>query len=590
MSSTLPRKDLVRAGAAGISLRAADDGGMPTLHGHFAKFNEWTTINSSREGHFMERFQPGSFSKTLVEQKAQLRCLFQHGRDPLCGDKPLGPFEQLHEDGDVGAYYAVPMLETDYCRELIPGLRAGLYGASFRFAVMKEHVEDYPARTAVNPKGIPQRTVTEAKLYELGPVTFPAYAGSTAGLRSLTDLLDDVDAMQRATPLLLDESRLNRARVFLNRGVELEPENRSVEQTEHSYNNVVAYVGRTVWAMHPESLVTILNIVQERREGKRPSAAEIRARIGQPSETREAAEPESKIAVIPVTGTIAPRMQLMGNVSSAGTSIESLQEDFADAVADQNVSAIVFDIDSPGGSVDLVPEFAAQILAARGTKPIVAVANTFAASAAYWIAAACEEISVSPSGQVGSIGVYTSHTDQSGADKMDGLKTTLISAGKYKVEGNPYEPLSKEAQSEMQRRIDAYYDMFIGAVADGRGTTDEDVLENFGQGRMSMAQDAVDAGMADHVETFAQTIARLEEATGDEPVVIEPEDDGSDEPGLLGEHSETEPAPAASEGDALPHADAETTPPHVTDGSRGAGKPERRTPLIGVDTTEPWRL
>jgi HK97 family phage prohead protease len=183
-----PRENLVRAaGADAYELReAASDGGMPTLLGHFAVFNQWTEIDSFFEGRFLERFQPGAFAKTFSEGRDAMRVLFQHGRDPQIGDKVLGPVEVLEEQ-QAGAYYEVPLLDTSYNRDLLPGLAAGLYGASFRFRVVKEELNLKPETSDYNPEGIPERTVTEAMVREFGPVTFPAYASATAGLRSLTD-------------------------------------------------------------------------------------------------------------------------------------------------------------------------------------------------------------------------------------------------------------------------------------------------------------------------------------------------------------------------------------------------------------------
>src|SRR5712671_4212731 len=119
------RQAVIRASRQGIALRAATDGGMPTLYGHFAVFNRWTEIDSWMEGHFLERIAPGAFKKTFREQTPKV--LFQHGMDPQVGDKPLGPIESLAEDA-TGAAYEVRMLDTAYNRDLIPGLEAGLYG------------------------------------------------------------------------------------------------------------------------------------------------------------------------------------------------------------------------------------------------------------------------------------------------------------------------------------------------------------------------------------------------------------------------------------------------------------------------------
>lgn len=185
---------VIRAIAPGPELRAADaaaeasenPNGMPTLFGYGARFNEWTPISSYFEGEFLESIAPGAFRKTIRERGEQIRCLFQHGYDPVVGDKPLGPFDVLREDGE-GLYYEVPLLATSYNDDLVPGLESGLYGASFRMRVTREEFDEDPGVSDHNPEGLPERTIKEIQLFELGPVTFPAYDGATADCRSLTD-------------------------------------------------------------------------------------------------------------------------------------------------------------------------------------------------------------------------------------------------------------------------------------------------------------------------------------------------------------------------------------------------------------------
>jgi signal peptide peptidase SppA len=146
----------------------------------------------------------------------------------------------------------------------------------------------------------------------------------------------------------------------------------------------------------------------------------------------------------------------------------------------------------------------------RGAQtPVTAIANTLAGSAAYWLASQADEVVVSPSGFVGSIGVFARHVDESAALAQEGLKVTLISAGDYKVEGNPYEPLSDEAQAAIQALVNETYDAFVNDVAAGRNVSAGDVLAGFGQGRMFSAQGAVAAGLADRVDTFASTVQGL---------------------------------------------------------------------------------
>jgi HK97 family phage prohead protease len=188
---TPPRENLIRAVMPGLEFRDATEGELPDgvigiLRVLFSPVGEWTEINSAWEGNFLERFAEGAWKKTIRESAARVRSLFQHGMDPQVGDKPLGPIRML-EEGDRGGYGEVELLDTSYNRDLLPGLKAGLYGASHRFAAMREVWDDSPEPSEANPRGLPERTIKEARLAEFGPVTFPAYQGATAGVRSLTD-------------------------------------------------------------------------------------------------------------------------------------------------------------------------------------------------------------------------------------------------------------------------------------------------------------------------------------------------------------------------------------------------------------------
>ncbi len=513
MSATRPpRENLIRAIApdTGCELRSAPDGGMPTLYGHFARFNQWTEIDSLYEGHFLERIAPGAFAKTFSEQREQMRCLFEHGRDPSIGNKILGPITRLEED-EEGALYEVQLLDTAYNQELLPGLREGLYGASFRFSVLREDYVQRPRRSQHNPRGLPERTLLELRVPEFGPVTFPAYAGATAGVRSLTD-----DFLRRQ----LEPDQWPSTKVFFpadisTAGVSTSATSANVtlggERVARTrlFERSARFVSESAWAIESGTLQTIKTIIAERASGRELTPEEIEARIGSRAAPDASDEDSSgPVAVIPVYGPIVPRAGMFSRVSGL-SSVEDIRARFRAALADGNVQAIVFDIDSPGGAVDLIPELADEIRAARGAKPIVAVANTWAASGAYWLASQADRVVVTPSGEVGSIGVISSHDDLTGMNALQGIKTTEITAGKYKAELSPFRPLSDEARQALQEKIDGYYDMFVAAVAAGRGVSEDTVRSQFGQGRMVMAKTAVSLGMADEVDTLEATIARL---------------------------------------------------------------------------------
>lgn len=310
---------------------------------------------------------------------------------------------------------------------------------------------------------------------------------------------------------------------------------------DFQYARVAEFFRTNAWAVRAETLAVMQDVLRFRMEGGEMSRSEIRARL--PNDRREraigmaiisaalddfdalspgGAARENRrdalaqngngrtgsVAVIPIHGVIAPRASVFAETSSNGTGLDVFVQRLRQADADAGVGSIVFDIDSPGGSVSGVPEAAAEIRAVRERKKIIAVANASAASAAYWLASQASEIMVTPSGAVGSIGVFGAHEDVSKRLEAEGIAVTLISAGKYKTEGNPFEPLGEEARAAWQAQVNDYYKMFTADVAEGRGEKASDVRAGFGQGRMVMAAAAVKEGMADRIGTLEQAVDR----------------------------------------------------------------------------------
>jgi phage head maturation protease len=185
MDVKFPTADLYRALAPSEShfeLREESDGGR-TLVVPFSRFNEWTEIDSWFEGRFMERVQQGAFVDSFEQRMPKIT--FNHGRDPELGDKLLGHPVTARET-DEGGLAEAPLF-PNVSPLVVDGLRAGAYGSSFRFSVDEDDIVHKPERSAHNPEGLPERTIIRASVFEAGPVTFPAYANTTAGVRSLTD-------------------------------------------------------------------------------------------------------------------------------------------------------------------------------------------------------------------------------------------------------------------------------------------------------------------------------------------------------------------------------------------------------------------
>ena len=275
------------------------------------------------------------------------------------------------------------------------------------------------------------------------------------------------------------------------------------------YEYLIAEMRSQPWAILPEKLAVISDLLAFRASGQRYTPEEIQARIGAgAASSRSVTRAPGMVAVLPITGVLQNRAPEMLE-SSGVVGVNKLQATFRALVNDPEIKAIVLDVNSPGGSVYGIAEFAAAIYESRSVKPIVAVANHMAASAAFDLFAAAGESYFSPSAQVGSVGVVMMHQDISKMAENEGVKTTFIHSGKYKVEGNPFEPLSDEARGHLQGENDKFYAAFVDRLSKGRGVSRAHVEAHFGQGRMLVAKDAVAAGMADGVRTMEQVLAKL---------------------------------------------------------------------------------
>jgi signal peptide peptidase SppA len=283
------------------------------------------------------------------------------------------------------------------------------------------------------------------------------------------------------------------------------------------YARIKTKIAESVWLITDSGLQTILSIVEDRFNNGRLNDAEIAERIrlndagkqGYDDTAGERYTVNNGVGIIPLMGPIFGKANLMTQLSGA-TSLETFLSDFKVLMADDGVHSIVIQADTPGGTSDMVSEVASEILAARETKPVYTIADPLLGSAGYWIGSQSTALYSTSSGSVGSIGAYTVHEDRSVRDAQEGVKYTYISAGKYKTEGNPHEALSKEGVAYRQELIDEVYNEFVDAVAVGRGTDSETIIQDYGGGRMVSVKKAIENGMVDGVTNLPELVNNLQ--------------------------------------------------------------------------------
>ena len=266
--------------------------------------------------------------------------------------------------------------------------------------------------------------------------------------------------------------------------------------------------------LHPTKAEIILQVLQGRLsmdgvkiESLRPDANQFLGnRYGEDGRSRKYAV-VGGVAMIPIVGALVNRGAWIG-AHSGMVSYEGIAAQLRDAADDPEVYAVLLDIDSPGGEATGMFTVAEQVRKLGASKPVTAFVNDMAASAAYGIASAANEIVVSPTSIVGSIGVVLTHLDRSGELEQKGVRATLIYAGKHKVDGNPFGPLSDTVQADLQTEVMKFYDQFVGLVARGRtGITAQAIRAT--QARTFIGQDGIDQGLADRVASLDDVLSNL---------------------------------------------------------------------------------
>jgi signal peptide peptidase SppA len=223
---------------------------------------------------------------------------------------------------------------------------------------------------------------------------------------------------------------------------------------------------------------------------------------------------ENGTAVIPIEGVMAPKMNLLMEISG-GVSTEVFANQVLEAAGAEDVRAIIIPIDSPGGSALGLAQAAQAVRAATVAKRVVSIASPMMASAAYYVGSAAEQVVAAPDSMVGSIGTISIHRDTSAAEEEAGLKYTMFTAGEYKGAGAEDFALDDKGRSVRQEIVDEYYSFFVSAVARHRGISPAVVIKRYGEGKILTGNKALEVGMVDRLAMLPEVLGEIEVAAAE---------------------------------------------------------------------------
>lgn len=227
-----------------------------------------------------------------------------------------------------------------------------------------------------------------------------------------------------------------------------------------------------------------------------------------------------RVAVVPVWGLLLRRYNFFT------WSSEEIRRDVDAAMGDSRVDAIVLDVDSPGGLAAGMDDLTAWLREARtGDKPIEAFVGGMAASAAYNVASAASRITMGSSALAGSIGAVIEYVDME--PMLEAMGARIVRIVSEQSPNKRLDPDSPEGKAEMQAIVDAAGADFVASVAAGRGVSEAEVLDRFGQGLVFSSDEAVTRGLADRRGTLEDLIAELagrDDTTGAAPAAAAMED------------------------------------------------------------------
>lgn len=281
---------------------------------------------------------------------------------------------------------------------------------------------------------------------------------------------------------------------------------------------VLSYISQQKWAMSPDYIGLISAAAHlhycGNDDGKEAAKSLISSLRRDDSDNKDIRAINGKnIQIIPISGAIRKRnswlLELFG-----GTSTEKLQSTVQTFLEDGDADVAVLKVDSPGGTVDGVKEAADFIFQAQQVKPIVTYVDGLMASAGLYLGSPARKVTAYNTSEIGSIGVWTMHSDFSKAFEDMGIINTIIASAPYKGKPNPYEPLTKDIKNYVQDMIGGFSDIFIADVSRYMDTDINKVRSEWANGKMFLAEQAKEMGLIDEIMTFDETLEMAAEMVG----------------------------------------------------------------------------
>lgn len=280
--------------------------------------------------------------------------------------------------------------------------------------------------------------------------------------------------------------------------------------------NLLEYAASKCWALEEQTLHNLVGLLQRHVAGVRLDQEQVAAAVesrGRDRSRREFAV-ENGVARIPIRGVISKRASMVDDVSEpAGTSTLAISRQLNAAMKDEAVTAVLLEVDSPGGSVDGVHELAAEIRELRESKPIHAHIEGMGASAAYWLAAQANSVTASRGSRVGSIGVYATVIDDSEKAAKEGVAVRVVSSAPLKGIGTAGVPVTDEQISAVQDEVNETAGLFVEDVAEGREAS-QTKIRKLATGRTWMGPAALKNGLVDEVLPLRGALERVRAAAG----------------------------------------------------------------------------